>query len=132
MFRTNRRHLKKVLYGGGGLTALLAAASLVRFSPLVAASILIGGAIGIINIYSIVRVVEALAGAAAAGAAPGRATKVFSVLIHLFKLALIFACLLALALMKKVNLFGVLAGFTAVLAVNLLAGLSGLNDQEQL
>lgn len=115
-----------VLSWGGGVALLLAAVSLVKSPPTVAAGIIAGAALGIFNIYSIVRMVEALAGAASTGQALGRASKALATFVHVFKLGLIFAILVLLVYMKAVNLFGVLAGFTVVLAVNVFSGLGRL------
>jgi len=107
---------------------VLGAVSLVKFPPLIAASILTGTAIGLANLYSIVRLVEALTGAAQAGRAAGRAGKAFASVLHVFKLGFILAILLALVYLKLTNLFALLVGFTVVLIVNLLAGFAGLKE----
>ena len=118
--------MTKVLTWGGGLAALLAAVSLVKLPPTVAAGVLAGAALGIFNIYSIVRLVEALAGAATAGPGAGKASKALVSFVHMFKLGLIFVTLILLVYLKLINLFGVLAGFTVVLAVNVFAGMGRL------
>ena len=127
----NKKHLKKVLIWGGGLSAVAAALSLIKFPPLVAASVIMGACLGIFNIYSIIKLVEALAGAAASGAATGRASRVMSTLMHVVKLALIFAVLLVLVVYKLTNLIALAAGFTVVLVVNMAAGLGGFREDVQ-
>jgi len=124
----NKRHLKRVLYWGGGLSALAAVLSLLKFPPVVAASIMTGAALGIFNLYSIVRLVEVLADVASSGPGSGKAVKVFTGIAHAFKLTAVFGVLFMLVYLKLTNLFALLAGFTVVLAVNVLAGLSGLKD----
>ncbi|MBI5696286.1 MAG: hypothetical protein HZC51_11240 [Nitrospirae bacterium] len=126
MLPTNKKHMMKVLTWGGGVAALLAAASLVKFPVTVASGVVAGAALGIFNVYSIVRLVEALAGAATAGPGAGKASKALVGFVHMFKLGLIFVTLILLVYMKLINLFGVLAGFTVVLAANLFAGMGRL------
>ncbi|HLB25916.1 MAG TPA: ATP synthase subunit I [Nitrospirota bacterium] len=122
MLPSNRRHLVRVLIWGGAAALLLAGLSLLKYPPLMAFSIAAGAAISFFNIYSIVMLVESLAGAAASGA--GRGAKALTTIAHVIKLALIFAVLLLLVLSRLVNLFGFLAGFTVVLIANLLYGLA--------
>jgi hypothetical protein len=124
----NRKHLKKVLIWGGGLSALGAALSLLKFPPLVAASVIMGAALGIFNVYSIIKLVEALAGAAVSGPAPGQASRVMSTLMHVVKLVVIFAVLLMLVIYKLTNLIALAAGFTVVLIANMAAGLGGFKE----
>lgn len=124
----NRKHFGKLILWGGGLSVLAAAASLLKFPPIVAASILTGAFIGLFNIYSIIKLVEALAGAAVSGPAPGRASKVMSTMTHVVKLALIFAVLLMLVIYKLTNLIALAAGFTIILVVNLASGLGGFGE----
>jgi len=126
MLPTNKKHMLKVLTWGGGVAALISAASLVRFQPTVAAGIFAGAVLGIFNIYSIVRLVEALAGAATAGPGAGKASKALVSLVHMFKLALILVTLIMLVYLKLINLFGVLVGFTVIIAVNIFAGMDHL------
>ncbi len=126
MLPANINHLKKVVLWGGGASVLLAAASLLRFTPLVGISIIAGALLGIFNLYSIVKLVEALAGAAAAGAMTGKASKALTLVFHLFNIALIAVALVVLIWNHLINLFAVLAGFTIVLLSNLAAGMSGL------
>jgi hypothetical protein len=128
MFLANSRHFKAVAIWGGAISAAAAALSLIKFSPVVAYGIIAGAILGIFNIWSIVRLVEALAGAAAAGQAPGRASKSISVVMHVIKLILVFIILFILVKFKLVNLFALLAGFTVILVVNLFVGLSGLKE----
>ncbi len=125
----NRKHLLKVALWGGAISAAAAGAALLKYPPIISFSILAGAAIGVFNIYSIVRLVEALAGAAAEGRASGRAAKAISTLLHILKLGIILALLVFLIMNKMVNLFAFLAGFTFVLLANLLAGFSGLKEK---
>lgn len=128
MFLANSKHFKSVAIWGGAISAAGAALSLTIFPPVVAYGIIAGAVLGIFNIWSIVRLVEALAGAAAAGQAPGRAAKSISVIMHVIKLVLVFIILFILVKFKLVDLFALLAGFTVILLVNLFAGLSGLKE----
>jgi hypothetical protein len=131
MLATNKKHLVKVAAWGGGLSVVFAALSLVKFPPIVAASILTGAALSIFNVYSIVTMVEALAGAAAAGAAAGKWAKVLSTVLHLMKFLILLALLLLLVVYRLTNLFALAFGFTIVLFANLSAGLSGLREGGQ-
>lgn len=124
----NRKHFGKVIIWGGGLSVVAAALSLLKFPPLVAVSIITGAFMGLFNIYSIIKVVEALAGAAVSGPAPGRASKVMSTVAHVVKLAVLFAVLLMLVIYKLTNLIALAAGFTIILAVNLATGLKGYGE----
>jgi hypothetical protein len=128
MFLANSKHFKSVAIWGGAISLAGAGLSLIKFSPVVAYGIIAGAVLGIFNIWSIVRLVEALAGAAAAGPAPGRAAKSISVVMHMIKLILVFAILFILVKFQLVDLFALLAGFTVILVVNLFAGLSGLKE----
>ena len=128
MFHANSKHFKSVAIWGGAISAAGAALSLIKFPPDVAYGIIAGAALGIFNIFSIIRLVEALAGAAAVGQAPGRAAKSVSVVMHVIKLILVFIILFVLVKSRLVNLFALLAGFTVILMVNLFAGLSGLKE----
>ena len=128
MFLANSKHFKSVAIWGGAISAAAAALSLIKFPPTVAYGIIAGAVLGIFNIWSIVRLVEALAGAAAVGLAPGRAAKSISVVMHMIKLVLVFIILFILVKFNLVNLFALLAGFTVILLVNLFAGLSGLKE----
>jgi len=128
MFLANSKHFKSVAIWGGAISSAAAALSLIKFPPVVAYGIVAGAVLGIFNIWSIVRLVEALAGAAAAGPAPAKASKSLSVSMHVIKLVLIFVALFILVSLKLVNLFALLAGFTVILVVNLFAGLSALRD----
>lgn len=127
MLPGNKKHLKRVLIWGLGVSTVLALLSLVKFPPVVAASIVAGAALGIFNLYAIVKVVEALAGAAATGAAGGKASKAIAMMFHFINIAVIAAVLVALVWYHLINLFALLAGFTVVLLANLAAGLSGLS-----
>jgi hypothetical protein len=131
MLATNKKHLVKVAAWGGGLSVVFAGLSLVKFPPIVAASILTGAALSIFNVYSIVTMVEALAGAAKAGAAAGKWAKVLSTALHLMKFLILLALLLLLVVYKLTNLFALAFGFTVVLFANLSAGLSGLKEGGQ-
>jgi hypothetical protein len=126
MFVANSKHFKTVTIWGGAISAACAALSLIKFPPTVAYGVIAGAALGLFNIFSIIRLVEALAGAAAVGQAPGRAAKSVSVVMHMIKLILVFVILFLLVKARLVNLFALLAGFTVMLMVNLFAGLSGL------
>ena len=128
MFLANSKHFKSVAIWGGAISVGCAALSLIKFPPVVATGIIAGAVLGIFNIWSIVRLVEALAGAAATGLAPGRAAKSISVVMHMIKLVLVFVILFILVKFQLVNLFALLAGFTVILMVNLFAGLSGLKE----
>jgi ATP synthase I chain len=128
MIPENKKHLVKAAIWGGGLSIIFAAISLVKFSPLVAVSILIGAAVSIFNIYSIVTMVEALAGAAVAGKPAGKAAKSLSTVLHMVKFLILLAVLLLLVVYKLTNLFGLAFGFTVVLMANLFAGLSMLKE----
>lgn len=132
MLTTNKKHMMKVLTWGGGVAALLAAVSLVKFPVTVASGIVAGAALGIFNVYSIVRLVEALAGAATASPGAGKASKALVGFVHMFKLGLIFLTLILLVYMKAADLFGVLAGFTVILAVNVFAGMGRLKADADL
>ena len=125
MQTTNKKHLQKVALWGGAATLALAAASLTQFSDKVALGIAAGGILSIFNIYSVVRLVEALAGAAEAGVS-GKTSKGLTMMLHFMKLGFVAAVLVALILTKAVDVFGFLAGFTAVLFANLIIGFSGL------
>ena len=125
----NRKHLLKVALWGGAISAAAAGATLLKYPPIISFSIMAGAAIGVFNIYSIVRLVEALAGAASEGKTTGKAAKTISTLLHILKLGIIFALLFFLVMNKMVNLFALLAGFTVVLLANLLAGFSGLKEK---
>jgi hypothetical protein len=131
MIASNKKHLIKVAIWGGGLSAVFAALSLLKFPPIVAASILTGAALSIFNVYSIVTMVEALAGAATAGAAAGKWAKVLSTALHLMKFLILLALLLVLVVYRLTNLFALAFGFTVVLFANLSAGLSGLREGGQ-
>jgi hypothetical protein len=124
MLPANKLHFKKVSMYGGGLAALLAGLSLLKFPLLVAGSVLVGAVLGLFNIYSIVMLVEALAGAAAASA--GKGVRIFSTVLHMLKLGLILAVLFVLVYYRLTNLIALLVGFTAVILANLLVGFSGL------
>jgi len=128
MFLANSKHFKSVAIWGGVISSAAASLSLIKFPPVVAYGIIAGAILGLFNIWSIVRLVEALAGAAAAGQAPGRAAKSISVVMHMIKLILVFIILFILVKFQLVNLFALLAGFTVILVVNLFAGLSGLKE----
>ena len=132
MFLANSKHFKSVAIWGGVISSAAAALSLIAFPPaerfVIASGIIAGAVLGIFNIWSIVRLVEALAGAAAAGHAPGRAAKSISVVMHMIKLVLVFVILFILVKFKLVDLFALLAGFTVILVVNLFVGLSALRD----
>ena len=128
MLPANKLHFKKVSMFGGGLAVLVAGLSLLKFTPLVAASVLVGALLGLFNIYSIVMLVEALAGAAAAGA--GKGVRIFSTVLHVLKLGLILAVLFALVYFRLTNLIALLVGFTLVILANLLVGFSGLGRRE--
>jgi len=130
MLSANKDHFVKVAKYGGGASVVFAAASLIKFSPLVAASVVMGAALGLFNLYAIVMLVEALAGAAEAGAVTGKGSKLLAMMVHLLKLLVIFGALAALVLLKLTNLFALLAGFTAVLIANLMVGLLGLRKDE--
>jgi len=123
----NRRHVRSVLVKGGGVTAVLALASLARFSPVVAGSILLGGAISLGNIYSIVLVTEALASAARSGS--GVAAKAMTAVVYLVKLVVITALLVVLVVYHLANLFALLAGFTVVLVAHVLVGLKRFSSE---
>ena len=125
----NRKHLLKVAIWGGAASAAAGGVTLLKYPPIIAFSIVAGAAIGVFNIYSIVRLVEALAGAASEGKASGKAAKAISTVLHLLKLGIIFGLLFFLVMNKMVNLFALLAGFTVVLLANLFAGLSGLKER---
>jgi len=129
MLPSNRQHMKKVAVWGGGAACALALASLFKFPPVVAFGIITGAALSLANLYSIIMLVEALAGAAAAGMASGRASKALTTMIHVFKLVLVLVILVLLVVFKLTNLFALLAGFTVVLLSNLVAGLSGLKGE---
>ncbi len=124
MLPRNKRHLKKAGAWGGGAAAALAALSLVKYPPPVAAGILAGAAIGVLNLLAIIRLVEVMAGLAGAGP---KAVKVFTVTAHAFKLAALFGVLFLLVYLRLTNLLALLAGFTLVLAANVLTGLSTIN-----
>jgi ATP synthase I chain len=123
----NKSHIRSVLVKGGGITIILALASLVWFSPVVAGSIVLGGAISLGNIYSIVLVSEALTSAARSGS--GRAARAMTAVIYMFKLVLITALLLVLVIYHLVNLFALLAGFTVVLVAHVLIGLGRFTSE---
>lgn len=127
MLPANKRHFKKVATYGGGLSVLVAGLSLLKFPPLVAASVVVGAVLGLFNIYSIVMLVEALAGAAASGA--GKGVRVFSTVLHVLKLGLILAVLFVLVYFRLTNLIALLAGFTVIILANLLVGFSGLGKE---
>lgn len=123
MLPANRKHVYAVAAWGIGVSAAVAAASLIKFPPLVAASVMLGAAMSVANVYSIVMVVEALSAAALAGGAPTGAGKAVAGVIHVFKLIVITAVLVALVYFKLANLFGLLAGFTVVLVAHVMLGL---------
>lgn len=125
MLAQNKRHLREVALKGFGASVLLAGLSLAKFPPLVAASILIGAALSLGNVYSIILVAEALTAAARAGMGAGGATKAVTAFIYVVKLAVITAVLATLVIYKLANLFAVLAGFTVVLVAHVFAGLKG-------
>ena len=126
MLPANRQHFKKAALWGGGISAILAAVSLVKFPPLIAASILTGAAISIFNIYSIITLVEALTGAVMSDRRVKKAAKILSVVVHLVKFLILLALLYLLVVYKLTNLLGLAFGFTVVVVTNIFAGLSGL------
>ena len=128
MLPANKLHFKRVAFYGGGLAAVLAGLSLFKYPPLIAASVLTGAVLGLFNIYSIVMLVEALAGAAVSGV--GKGARMFSTFQHVLKLGLILAVLFVLVAFKLTNLLALLAGFTAVVLANLLVGFTGLGKGE--
>ena len=130
MFTANSRHFKTVAIWGGTISLAGAGLSLIIFPPVVAYGIIAGAVLGLFNIWSIVRLVEALAGAAVAGPAPAKASRSISVAMHVIKLVLVFITLFILVSLKLVNLFALLAGFTVILVVNLFAGLSAMRDDQ--
>ena len=123
MLPENRKHIVNVTLWGGGLSAAAAGACLFAFSPLVASSVVLGAALSIANVYSIVLVVEALTAAAKAGNMPTGTGKAVAGFMHALKLLLITALLVTLVVMKLVNPFGLLAGFTFVLVAHVLTGM---------
>ena len=131
MIATNKKHLVKVALWGGGLSVIFAALSLIKFPPVIAASILTGAVLSIFNVYSIVTMVEALAGAAVADKSAGKAAKILSTILHLVKFLILLALLFLLVVYKLTNLFALAFGFTVVLFANLSAGLSGLKEGGQ-
>ncbi len=108
------------------MSAILAAGSLLKFPPLVAASILTGAAISVFNIYSIITLVEALAGAAMSDRRVKKAAKMLSVVVHLVKFLILLAILYLLVVYKLTNLLGLAFGFTVVVVANVFAGVSAL------
>ena len=126
MLAANRPHFKRVLVWGLTASAALSALSLFKFSPIVAGSVMVGALLGMFNLYSVVRLVEALTGAALAGAVTGKGSKALTMVFHLINIALVAAVLVVLVLNHLVNLFAFLAGFTVILITNMFAGLSGL------
>lgn len=128
MFPTNKRHFRRVLLWSVVAVAALAGGSLIKYPPLIAASIVTGAAIGVANLFSIIRLVEALTGAAETGMSSGRASKAIATIIHVLKLGIVFALLLFLAYYRLTNLFALLIGFTAVLLANLLSGLVQIRE----
>ncbi len=126
MLPANKRHFKKTTLWGAGLSAILAAASLLKFPPLIAASILTGAAISVFNVYSIITLVEAIAGAATSDRRVKKAAKILSVVVHLVKFLILLALLYLLVVYKLTNLLGLAFGFTVVVVANIFAGLSAL------
>ena len=129
MLPGNKKHVKKVLGWSAGVTLPLAAASLAFYPPLIAVSILTGALISFVNILSIVRLTEILAGAALQ-AGVSRAARAVATVVHLIKLVLILAILVSLVVFRLTNLFALLAGFTVVLIVNLLSGFAAFGEDE--
>ena len=103
---------------------MLALLSLFKFSLLIAASIVIGAVLGLFNLYSVVRLVEALTGGALSGAVSGKSSKAITMVVHIINIAVIAAVLVVLVWNQLINLFAFLAGFTVVQIVNLFAGLT--------
>jgi hypothetical protein len=124
----NKRHIRDVAVKGAGVAGLIAGLSLVKFSPLVAFSIMVGAALSLGNVYSIILVAEALTSAARSGVGAGGATKAITAVIYVLKLAVITAVLVVLVVYKLANLFAVLAGFTVVLVVHVFVGLSRFTE----
>ncbi len=113
------------------MSAILAAGSLLKFPPLIAASILTGAAISVFNIYSIITLVEALAGAAMSDRRVKKAAKILSVVVHLVKFLILLALLYLLVVYKLTNLLGLAFGFTVVVVANVFAGVSALKTGGQ-
>lgn len=123
MLPANKKHILAVALWGGGASVLVAGASLLRFPPLIGSSIVLGAALSVANVYSIVLVVEALTAAAMSGQVPSGVGKVMAGMVHVLKLLVITALLVALVVFKLADLFGLLAGFTIVLVTHVLQGL---------
>lgn len=123
MLPENRKHIVSVMLWGGGLSAATAVACLFAFSPIIAFSVVLGAALSVANVYSIVLVVEALTVSAKAGNMPTGTGKAVAGFIHALKLLLVTALLVTLVVMRLVNPFGLLAGFTFVLAAHVLTGM---------
>ncbi|MHB8173268.1 MAG: hypothetical protein ACYDFU_02255 [Nitrospirota bacterium] len=126
MLPANKRHFKKVALWGGGLSVIFAAASLLKFPPLAAVSILTGAVLSVFNIYSIISLVEALASAALSDKRVRKTAKILSVAVHMVKFLILLALLTVLVVYKLTNLLGLAFGFTVIVVVNIFAGLSGL------
>ena len=130
MIASNKTYFKRVVLWSGGATAILAAASLQKYQPIVAVSLAMGAVIGILNLLSIIKFVEVFT-ASASGLYRWNAVRVVSGFIHLFKLAIIFLVLFLLAWFRLTDLLALIVGFTIVLIANLLAAYCQIRGQEQ-
>jgi len=121
MLIQNKKHLGRVAVYGGVLCAAAAAGGYFILGPRFGLGVLIGGALSLANVYSIIMLVETIAGAAL-GEGPTRAAKAVAMVMHLLKLALIVTVIALLVITRTGDLFGIIAGFTVVLLVHAVAG----------
>lgn len=132
MLPGNASHFKRMTIYGGASALAVAALCIPLFGVLGASSVLAGAALGIANTYSVIRLVEALAGFAKSPTEkPGQLPKILTLLVHMFKIAIIFVLLFTLVAARLVDLRGLLVGFTVAVACNIFAGMKGIKDEEE-
>jgi len=122
MLGEHKKHMGRVALYGGGLCAAAAAAGYFIQGGGFAFGVAVGGALSMANIYSIIMLVETVAGVAL-GEGTSSSTKAFAVVLHLIKLILIIGIIALLVITRSGDLLGIIAGFTVVLAVHGVAGL---------
>jgi len=127
MLLQNKKHLGRVAVYGGVLCAVAALAGYYFLGGRFALGVLMGGALSLANVYSIIMLVETIAGAAL-GEGPTPGTKAVSMVMHLMKLALIVGVIVLLVITRTGDLFGIITGFTIVLLAHAVAGFMKARD----
>ncbi|MCE5312141.1 MAG: hypothetical protein LLF86_03205 [Nitrospiraceae bacterium] len=114
--------LKKINKQSWLLLGIAAVASLFFADVIFAFSILLSGALGILNFRGIVWGAKSLIG--------GDKAQLKMLVLSMFKLLVMFSILLILVIFKLINLFGVLIGFTIVFVVMVKEGLIAARNKE--